>query len=180
MPKVHEQPTPAGRLHDWRVPLAKRGQGPASAPVTAIGMRKIYSGAQTGTGSSRAGAPLDGAAAELLLPIAPTFMLVRAGWRLYSGSSVNTEGYTEALYAEGDTHVRSHFGNVNWAEFENIGVLSGDVATVAVGLLSDTIQYANAFTLEYEPATRKLAFLAVNDPASSLIPVVHSLIVAGS
>lgn len=158
-----------------------RGKAAASASGPATGgLRKIHSGAQTGTGGDRTGAPLDGASATLVLPSAPNVMMVRAGWRLYDGSSVSVEGYSEGLYAEGDTHVRSHFGNINWAEFENVGVLSDDVTTVAVGLLSDDIQYSNAFTIEYEPSTRTISFLAVNDPASSLVPVVHSMIVAGA
>lgn len=156
-----------------------RGEAAASGPSApaAAGLRKIHSGAQTGTGGDRTGAPLDGAAASLVLPWAPSVMMVRAGWRLYRGAGLATEGYSEALYAGGDTHVRSHFGNINWAEFSNIG---GEEATVSIGLLSDDIRYSNAFTIEYAPATRTVSFLAVNDPASQLVPVVHSLIIAGS
>ena len=148
--------------------------------AAAAGMRRIYSGVRTGTGNDRAGSPLDGADDSLVLPSAPDFMLVRAGWRLYSGSSVRTQGYSEALYIEGDTHVRAHFGNTNWSEFDNIGVLSDTVLTVSIGVLSDNYRYDNAFTLEYAPATRTVSFAPVNDPASALVPVVHSLIIAGS
>ena len=152
------------------------GQGGVSPPS----LRRIYSGAQTGTGGDRAGAPLDGASATLALPSAPRVMFIRSGWRLYRGSAVAVQGYSEGLYAEGDTHVRTHFGNINWSEFENVGVLSDDVTTVAVGLLSTNIQYSDAFTIEYDPDSQELSFLPVNDPASSLVPVVHSMIVAGA
>lgn len=152
--------------------------------VPSLGLRKIYSGAQTAAGSDRTGAPLDGATATLVLPSAPNVMMVRAGWRLYrtfrGDQVVDTEGYSEGLYAGGDTHVRAHFGNVNWAEFENIGLLSAESPAVSVGLLSDDLSYTNAFTLEYKPSARTLSFAAVNDPVSPRIPVVHSLIVAGS
>ena len=47
-------------------------------------------------------------------------------------------------------------------------------------MLSDNYRYTNAFTLEYEPASRTVTFAPVNDPPSALVPVVHSLIVAGS
>ena len=161
-----------GRRYVWVRP------GTAAGPGT--GTRRIYSAAQTGTGGDRTGAPLDGATAVLVLPFAPKFMLVRAGWRLYSGTSVRSQGYSEGLFIEGDTHVRAHFGNVNWTEFDNVGVLSDSVTTVSIGVLSDDYRYTNAFTLEYEPSTRTISFGAVNDPASALVPVVHSLIVAGS
>ena len=180
MPDVALQSTPAGRLHDWRVPLAKTGQSPASALVSEIGPRKIWSGVRTGEGSDRTGSPLDGAAASLILPLAPKFMLVRAGWRLYSGAAVRSQGYSEGIYVEGDTHVRAHFGNINWVEFDNIGVLSDTVTTVSVGVLSDDYSFTNAFTIEYAPASRRLSFGAVNNPASALVPVVQSLIIAGS
>lgn len=36
MPEVHEQATPAGSLAGWRVGLAKRGEGPASALVSEL------------------------------------------------------------------------------------------------------------------------------------------------
>ena len=160
-----------------------RGESAASASIAApgaAGIRRIHSGVRTGTGNDRAGSPLDGADDSLVLPSAPDFMLVRAGWRLYSGSSVRTQGYSEALYIEGDTHVRAHFGNTNWSEFDNIGVLSDTVLTVSIGVLADNYRYDNAFTLEYAPATQTVSFAPANDPASSLVPVVHSLIIAGS
>lgn len=183
MPDVARQSTPAGRLHDWRVPLAKTGEGPASALVSEIGMRRIFARARTGTGTDRAGAPLDGADATLVLPWAPTAMVVRAGWSLYnsSGSEIQS-GWSEGLYAEGDTHVYSNFGNGSWVEFANVGVLSDDIATVSVGLVTDTYQWRYAWTLEYDPSTRTISwdFAGTGSAIKGRTPVVRDLLIVGS
>ena len=138
--------------------------------------RKIYAGQATGTGSDFTGAPMSGAAATLILPVAPNIMTVRSAWQLYNGNTEVVTGYSEGLYAGGDTHIISHFGDIYWAEFTNIDV-DGDA--VSVGLMADNNNFTNAFTMEYAPTTRELSFLAVNDPASSYTPVIRSLLIVG-
>ena len=154
---------------------ARRGATAASQSGASLA-RKIYAASN----SERDGAPLAGLDGEIILPEpAPAYMQVRTGWALYSGSTLRTQGTSEALYIDGDTHVQSIFGGINWHEFDNIDTLSDTVTTVAVALLAQDYQLGHLFALEYEPSTRRLSLLAGSDPASTWTPVIHTLLIAG-
>lgn len=165
---------------------AEAAPGPAAEPAEPAepepALRKIYSGARTGTGTDRTGAPLDGADATLVLPSAPGAMIVRAGWSLYNNSGAEIQsGWSEGLYAGGDTHVYATFGNGSWSEFSNVGVLSGSVSTVSVGLVTDTYQWRYAWTLEFDPETRTISweFAGTGKAIKGRAPVVRDLLIMG-
>ena len=148
------------------------GTGQAGA---AAGMRRIYAA----TNTDRDAAPIPDIDGEIILPFAPDYMQVRTGWKLYSGSTLRTSGTSEAVFVEGDTHVQTIFGSINWHEFDNIDALSDSVTSVSVGLLAEDYQLGELFTLEYEPSTRRLSLVAGEDPASTWRPVIHTLLIAG-
>ena len=171
----------------WVRAAAAAGPAAASEPgeepaEPGPALRKIYSGARTGTGTDRTGAPLDGADATLVLPSAPDTMIVRAGWSLYNNSGAEIQsGFSEGLYAGGDTHVYAVFGNGSWTEFSNVGVLSGSVSTVSVGLVTDTYQWRYAWTLEFDPETRTISweFAGTGKAIKGRAPVARDLLIMG-
>ena len=142
------------------------------------GLSQLYAGARTGTNAGDyTGSPILNASGTIVLPSNPSFMIVTGAYNLLSGTTVRTQGFFESLYSNGDTHVKSVFGNINWVEFENIDIQAD---SVSIGILTDNLSYDNAFTLEYTPATQTISILAVNTPPSNLIPVVNRLLIVGS
>ena len=149
-------------------------QSGSSGGKPAAAMRRIYAGSSTTNDPDSA--PIPSASGTITLPMRPTFMQVRTGWDLYNGSTRSASGTSEGLYIEGDTHVSTIFGSVNWHEFGNIG---GTADTVSLALLAQDYRLGELFTLEYAPATGVLSLLAGEDPPSSWRPVIRSLLIAG-
>lgn len=137
---------------------------------------------QAATDSDGTGAPLDGAADTLILPFDPAVMFVTAGWDLLRGKNVRSSGHSLAQYSRvGGSNVLTIFGGVNWYDFDNIVNAAAEApASISVGLVTSNLNLSNAFTLEYTPATRTLGFLAANDPASTWIPRLRSLLITGA
>ena len=124
---------------------------------------------------------LNGEDSVIELPVNPLTMIIRCGSALYrkNDDSLAAECVTEGLYNRGDSHVMGHTADGGWLNFNNIK--HPNASTTAVGVVSDTYNYNNAWSIEYMPTTRKLSFLQAGDQSSSLFyPVAYDLLITGS
>ena len=127
-------------------------------------------------------APLVGAGDALALPGGPYAELdVRILYDLRNSSGAQTyNGHSNGAYYGAPTPgswIQTLSNRNYWWAFANLG---GALATYSVGMVHGTSSLTNAWTVEFDPATRRLSFLAADSSAAvSLLPRVYSLIVAG-